>query len=93
MDKKNSNCNLLKREQKEGLGKAYVADFNWGLERDYDLFLEIDADFSHNPNYIQELYEKVKEYDFVIGSRYYNGGGVPGRSNIRQIISRMRSFY
>ncbi len=88
-----SNCFLLKRKEKEGLGKAYVAGFVWGLARDFDYFLEIDADFSHKPEYIPELLKKLDDYDFVIGSRYIKGGGVSGWSIFRQIISRLGSLY
>ncbi len=64
---------ILDRSKKEGLGKAYIAGFKWALERDYDLIFEMDADFSHNPEYLPGFVEAAKDADLVIGSRYLNG--------------------
>ncbi|MDR0304196.1 MAG: polyprenol monophosphomannose synthase [Chitinispirillales bacterium] len=64
---------VLDRTKKEGLGKAYIAGFKWALERNYDLIFEMDADFSHNPDYLPDFIESAKEADLVIGSRYING--------------------
>lgn len=87
------NCYLLLREKKEGLGKAYIAGFKWGLERGFDYFLQIDADFSHNPEYIPIFIEKIQYYDFIIGSRYVKGGGIEGWDIIRKFISKGGSTY
>jgi dolichol-phosphate mannosyltransferase len=46
---------LLRREGKQGLGTAYLAGFAWGIERGYDVFLEMDADFSHKPEFIPKM--------------------------------------
>lgn len=91
--KLHSNCFLLKREKKNGLGKAYIAGFKWGFSKDFDCFCQIDADFSHDPKYIPQIIKKMEEYDFVIGSRYVKGGGVRGWSIIRKIISKGGSLY
>jgi dolichol-phosphate mannosyltransferase len=64
---------ILDRTKKEGLGKAYIAGFKWALERNYDLIFEMDADFSHNPDYLPDFIEASKEADLVIGSRYIGG--------------------
>ncbi len=64
---------ILDRAKKEGLGKAYIAGFKWALERDYDLIFEMDADFSHSPEYLPSFVEAAKDADLVIGSRYLNG--------------------
>lgn len=64
---------VLDRTQKEGLGKAYIAGFRWALERDYDLIFEMDADFSHDPNYLPAFIKAAQDADLVIGSRYLNG--------------------
>ncbi len=88
-----SNCFLLKRDRKDGLGKAYIAGFKWGFSKDFDYFCQIDADFSHDPKYIPQIIKKMEEYDFVIGSRYVKGGGVRGWSIIRKIISKGGSLY
>lgn len=88
-----SNCHLLNREKKEGLGKAYIAGFKWGLNKDFDYFCQIDADFSHDPIYIPSFLEKTNDFDFIIGSRYVTGGGVRGWGLLRRIISRGGSLY
>lgn len=64
---------ILDRTKKEGLGKAYIAGFKWALERNYDLIFEMDADFSHSPEYLPNFVEAAKDADLVIGSRYMNG--------------------
>jgi dolichol-phosphate mannosyltransferase len=73
LSKSISGINILDRTEKEGLGKAYIAGFKWALEKDYDLILEMDADFSHNPEYLPDLIKAADEADLVIGSRYLNG--------------------
>lgn len=84
---------LIKRAGKLGLGTAYVAGFNWGLARDYDAIGQMDADFSHNPKYLPSLFEALKTYDLVLGSRYVAGGGVVNWSLKRKLISRGGSLY
>jgi dolichol-phosphate mannosyltransferase len=84
---------LLNRPEKQGLAQAYLAAFDWGLSRHYDVFLEIDADFSHNPAYIPAMIEAIKTHDVVIGSRNIKGGGVEGWSMIRNAISKGGSWY
>ncbi|MCL1946527.1 MAG: polyprenol monophosphomannose synthase [Chitinivibrionia bacterium] len=64
---------VLDRSKKEGLGKAYIAGFKWALENEYDLIFEMDADFSHNPDYLPDFIEATNEADLVIGSRYIGG--------------------
>ena len=85
--------NLLKRESKQGLGSAYIAGFKWGLSRNYDVFLEMDADFSHNPEYIPQMLEQIQSYDVVIGSRNIKGGRVEGWPMMRNMISKGGSLY
>ncbi len=84
---------LLKRAGKLGLGTAYVAGFNWGLERNYEVIMHMDADFSHNPKYIPQFLEEIKTKDLIIGSRYVDGGGVVNWGLIRKCISRGGSLY
>lgn len=67
------NIHLLNRDKKEGLGKAYLAGFSWALKRNYDLIFEMDADFSHSPEYLPKFVETARNADLVIGSRYMNG--------------------
>ena len=50
---------LLERKEKSGLANAYIAGFNWGLDAGYDVFCEMDADFSHKPEYLPVLYKEI----------------------------------
>ena len=84
---------LIKRAGKLGLGTAYVAGFNWALERNYEVILHMDADFSHNPKYLPQFFEEIRTNDLVIGSRYINGGGVVNWGLIRKFISRGGGLY
>jgi dolichol-phosphate mannosyltransferase len=84
---------LIKRSGKLGLGTAYVAGFNYGLDKNYDVILHMDADFSHHPKYLPQFFEGIKTNDVVIGSRYVKGGGVVNWGIIRKIISRGGSLY
>jgi dolichol-phosphate mannosyltransferase len=91
--KKEPRLSVLHRQEKNGLGKAYVAGFAWGLDRGFDAICEMDADFSHNPAYLPEFWRLLKEYDVVIGSRYVPGGGVRNWGVGRKVISRGGSLY
>ena len=93
LSKKDSRIQVLHRTQKNGLGKAYVAGFAWGLDRGFDAILEMDADFSHNPSYLPEFWRLLKDHDVVVGSRYVSGGGVRNWGLGRKVISRGGSFY
>ena len=84
---------LMKRAGKLGLGTAYVAGFNWGIERKYDVIMHMDADFSHAPKYIPEFFEAIKTNDLVLGSRYIKGGGVVNWGLKRKFISQGGSLY
>lgn len=84
---------VLDRKGKEGLGKAYIAGFNWALDHKYDVIIQMDADFSHDPKYLKEMLEQIKDYDLVIGSRYVKGGGTRGWTIDRKIISRGGGLY
>ncbi|GHT68594.1 hypothetical protein FACS1894110_16510 [Spirochaetia bacterium] len=75
------------------MAKAYLTAFEWGMDRPYDVFLEMDADFSHRPEYIPEMLKEITAFDVVIGSRNIKGGGVEGWSAIRNMISKGGSIY
>lgn len=64
---------VLHREGKQGLGSAYVAGFEWALARDYVLIFEMDADFSHDPDHLQDFVAASRDHDLVVGSRYLDG--------------------
>ncbi len=84
---------LIKRAGKLGLGTAYVAGFKWALSHGYDYIMEMDADFSHDPVYINDFLREIKNADLVIGSRYVSGGGVVNWGVGRKLISRGGSLY
>jgi dolichol-phosphate mannosyltransferase len=63
----------LHRSGKLGLGTAYLTGFKWGLERDYDALLEMDADFSHDPAHLPQFLAAAEKFDVVLGSRYLHG--------------------
>jgi dolichol-phosphate mannosyltransferase len=64
---------VLHRLEKNGLGRAYCAGFAWALARDYEFIMEMDGDFSHNPDDIPKLLETAQNADLVLGSRYCGG--------------------
>ena len=74
ISKKNDNLILIKRERKLGLNTAHIMAYEYALKNDYDKLITLDADFSHDPNEIGKIIDYLDEYDFVIGSRYVNGG-------------------
>lgn len=86
---------LLKRVGKLGLGTAYIDGFNWGMERSYDFFFEMDADFSHNPDDLIRLYKACNNsfYDIAVGSRYVKGGNIENWPMDRKILSYGASLY
>lgn len=88
-----SRIHLMERPGKLGLGSAYVAGFKYALARDYDLIMEMDADFSHNPHDIPRLMDAAQKYDLVIGSRYSNGVNIVNWPFKRLLISYFASKY
>ncbi|MBX3018056.1 MAG: polyprenol monophosphomannose synthase [Bdellovibrionaceae bacterium] len=91
---KDPRIHLLSRAQKQGLGRAYIAGFKWGLEKNYDTLVEMDADFSHRPEDLKLILAKFQPgVDFVIGSRYVPGGRTVNWGLLRKIISRGGSLY
>jgi dolichol-phosphate mannosyltransferase len=70
---KNPRVQVLHRKEKDGLGRAYCAGFAWALARDYEFIMEMDGDFSHNPDDIPDFLKAAENADLVVGSRYCNG--------------------
>ena len=68
----------MHRPAKQGLGAAYVAGFSWGLERDYQILVEMDADGSHAPEQLPRLLTALKGADLVLGSRGHDDVGAFG---------------
>jgi dolichol-phosphate mannosyltransferase len=88
------NVEVLHRERKEGLGPAYLAGFKQALAGDAELVLEMDCDFSHDPDDVRRLIEAVERgADVALGSRYTTGGGVRNWGVLRRFISAGGSFY
>ena len=90
---KEPRLKLLSRPGKQGLGRAYIAAFKWGLEHNYDVLIEMDADFSHRPVDLLGLQAAIPTCDFVVGSRYAPGGRTVNWGIFRKIISRGGGIY
>lgn len=86
---------LEQRAKKAGLGTAYVHGFKWALSKDYEFIFEMDADFSHNPNDLERLYEAChfETADLAIGSRYVTGVNVVNWPLSRVLLSYFASVY
>ena len=84
---------LLSRPEKTGLGNAYRAGFAWGLDRNFEYFIEMDADHSHGVADLEKLLGQADKYDLTIGSRWVKGGQIIGWAKHREILSRFGSGY
>ncbi len=84
---------VLHRSVKDGLGAAYVAGFAWGLERRYQVLIEMDADGSHAPEQLPRLLDTLDHADVVLGSRYVPGGSVVNWPKRREVLSRGGNLY
>jgi dolichol-phosphate mannosyltransferase len=84
---------VLHRKGKEGLGAAYLAGFQWGIDHEYGVLVEMDADGSHQPEELPRLLTALKSADLVLGSRWVPGGRVVNWPKYREYISRGGSTY
>ncbi|NRD19147.1 polyprenol monophosphomannose synthase [Winogradskyella eckloniae] len=86
---------LLERKEKSGLGTAYIAGFEWVLDKNYQFVFEMDADFSHNPDDLKRLYEACANHgaDISVGSRYVKGITVVNWPMSRILLSYGASRY
>jgi dolichol-phosphate mannosyltransferase len=84
---------VLHREHKQGLGRAYLSGFAVALEAGADLVMEMDSDFSHDPRDLPRLIAAADAADLVLGSRYVPGGGVTQWGRVRRFLSRGGSAY
>ncbi len=89
----NPQITVLHREQKLGLGPAYIAGFAYANSKGYDFVVEMDADGSHRGVDLPKLLELAGDHDLVIGSRYVSGGGSHGWPLYRRLISRAGNSY
>jgi dolichol-phosphate mannosyltransferase len=90
---KHPQVHALHRAGKEGLGRAYIAGFEWALENKYEFIFEMDCDFSHNPDDIPAFLEAAKDADLVLGSRYVGGIRVINWPLGRLMLSRFAGKY
>jgi len=93
LKKTNPSLDVIHRKEKQGLGKAYVSGFQQALNRGAEYILQMDADLSHDPKYLPDFLNKIKEADVVLGSRYIKGGGVKNWNWFRRQISRFGNIY
>jgi len=84
---------VLHRPRKEGLGPAYLAGFVWALATDADRIVEMDCDFSHDPDDLPRLIGATQNADLALGSRYVEGGGTRDWGLGRRAVSRFGSLY
>ena len=90
----NPRVHVLHRSEKQGLGAAYVAAMKWGLDLDFDILIEMDADLSHPPDRLPALVEALDEADVAVGSRYVGGRiAVVNWPMSRLLISMFGSWY
>lgn len=90
---KDKRIHLLWREKKMGLGTAYVAGFKYMLENNYKYAVQMDADYSHDPRDIAKFFEKINDYDLIIGSRYKTGVNVINWPMQRLLLSYFANIY
>jgi dolichol-phosphate mannosyltransferase len=88
-----SHIHVLHRLGKQGLGAAYLAGFEWGLEHGYDVLVEMDADGSHPPEALPSLLQRLGSADLVLGSRWVPGGRVVNWPRSREVLSRGGNAY
>lgn len=90
---KNKRVHLIRRPGKMGLGTAYVQGFQWALNHGYDYIVQMDADFSHNPDDVRRILQMLEKSDVVIGSRYINGVNVVNWPMKRLLLSYFANIY
>ena len=93
MGQADPRVHVLHKQDKQGLGRAYIAGFNWALARDYRYIFEMDADFSHNPVELPKFIKAAEQADLILGSRYLNGIRIINWPLSRLILSKGASLY
>jgi dolichol-phosphate mannosyltransferase len=84
---------VLHRQAKQGLGRAYIAGFKWAISERFDYVLEMDADFSHRPEYLVRFLDEISHCDLVLGSRYIGGVNVINWPMSRLLLSYYANVY
>src|SRR5947207_4194776 len=93
LHEKDSRVHVIHRAEKLGLGTAYVEGFKYAISNGYDAAFEMDADFSHDPQYLPDFLQAIGHADLVIGSRYIRGGATPNWSLTRRFISGCGNIF
>lgn len=93
ISKQNRQVKVLHRPMRLGMGTAYIEGFKYGLKNGYEAVFEMDADFSHSPEYLPQLLDSLQDADVVIGSRYIPKGGIRNWSGRRLFQSKLANFY
>jgi dolichol-phosphate mannosyltransferase len=96
LQRKYPNLNLIEREFREGLGPAYISGFNFAFKKNapnFDYIIQMDADFSHDPQMIPALISLADNKHFVVASRYINGGKIKGWDFKRLVLSWLGNTY
>jgi len=92
--KRYKNLEVIIRKNERGLGTALIRGYREALAKGFKYLIQMDADLQHDPLYIKDIFNKLKEgCDLVVASRYVEGGGVEGWSFIRKIISKFANMY
>jgi len=86
--REHGEISAIHRKVKLGIGSALAYGFREALDKGYDLIFTMDADFSHNPQYLPEFMKKISDHDVVIGSRYTKGGAIINWRTHRRLLSR-----
>ncbi len=94
MAAKEPRLHVLHRPGKQGLGRAYLAGFQWALQRPYEFVFEMDADFSHDPKYLPHFLASIRDADLVLGSRYlHKRASVVNWPLARLVLSYLANIY
>lgn len=93
LSKQDERIHVLRRPGKMGLGTAYVDGFKYLLSKDYEIAIQMDADFSHDPKIIEQFLVKINEADLVLGSRYISGVNVVNWPMKRLLLSYFANKY
>ncbi len=90
---KDKRIKLIKRPIKLGLGSAYIQGFKYALRNNYDFIFEMDADFSHSPEYLPKFLAAAYQHNLILGSRYIKGGGITEWGIWRRTLSFAANLY
>ncbi|MFH0861893.1 MAG: polyprenol monophosphomannose synthase [Candidatus Altiarchaeota archaeon] len=93
MSRGEPRIHLLSRKGVRGRTSAGTAGFRYAIENGYDVVIEMDADFSHDPKYIPAMLRGIEGTDVVVGSRYVEGGGTKTKAHIQHLLSKFANYF